>query len=87
MISVDNFSNGIILTVLGLFVAFALLVFLAFSIFVFSRIIVLGNRVTQYLSGLNRSKDEVQRNKSLAAAVAVTILKNDRSNRSDDSGK
>ena len=87
MISVDNFNNGIILTVLGLFVAFALLVFLAFSIFIFSRIIVLGNRVTQYLSGLNRSKDEVQRNKSLAAAVAVTILKNDRSNRSDDSGK
>ena len=87
MISVDNFNNGIILTVLGLFVAFALLVFLAFSIFIFSRIIMLGNRVTQYLSGLNRSKDEVQRNKSLAAAVAVTILKNDRSNRSDDSGK
>jgi len=87
MISVDNFNNGIILTVLGLFVAFALLILLASSIFIFSRIIMLGNRVTQYLSGLNRSKDEVQRNKSLAAAVAVTILKNDRSNRSDDSGK
>ena len=87
MISVDNFNNGIILTVLGLFVAFALLILLASSIFIFSRIIMLGNRVTQYLSGLNRSKDEAQRNKSLAAAVAVTILKNDRSNRSDDSGK
>ena len=87
MISVDNFNNGIILTVLGLLVAFFLLISLAFSVYIISRIMILGNRVSQYLSGLNRSKDEVHHNKSLAAAVAVTILKNDRSNESDHSGK
>ena len=87
MISVDNFNNGIILTVLGLSIAFLLLVSLAFSVFIISRIMILSNRGTQYLSKINRAKDEARYNKSLAAAIAVTILKNNRISRSDISEK
>ncbi len=87
MISVDNFNNGIILTVLGLLIAFLLLVSLAFSVFIISRIMILSNRGTQYLSKINRAKDEAHYNKSLAAAIAVTILKNNRISRSDISEK
>ena len=87
MISVDNFNNGIILTVLGLLIAFLLLVSLAFSVFIISKIMILSNVGTKYFSKFNRSKDEAHYNKSLAAAVAVTILKNNRISRSEISEK